>query len=185
MRRLTLRMRNFGLAFVGGANGNGVEAARIAKYRGNDATLRAIASENLTKPNIIAFIAELRREAESKASDRILSATETLVGITRIAQSDIADLFPDDLFLKAAKEQGVSRLIKTINFDKDTGRITKIEMYSAQTAFQDMGKYHKLFPTKIEISTSEVEETIKQAVEKHNLPNPETFSGEPVLESEM
>ena len=30
---------------------NGTEAARRAGYRGNDNTLRAVASENLTKPN--------------------------------------------------------------------------------------------------------------------------------------
>lgn len=35
---------------------NGTEAARRAGYNGNDATLRAVASENLTKPNIRAEI---------------------------------------------------------------------------------------------------------------------------------
>lgn len=35
------------------------------------------------------------------------------------------------------------------------------------------------------IPTSEVDETIKQAVQTHNLPQPETFGGEPVLDSEM
>ncbi len=39
-------------AYLGEARGNGVKAARIAGYKGNDATLRKIASVSLTKGNI-------------------------------------------------------------------------------------------------------------------------------------
>jgi phage terminase small subunit len=176
--RLTLKQRRFCLAFVGEAAGNGTEAARVAGYKGNDVTLAAVAYENLRKPQIMDLIASLRQEAEKRAGDKILSATETLVGITKIAESDIAELFPDDPFLQEAKRLGVSRLIKTITRDKDTGRITKLEMYSAQTSLQDMGKYHKLFPTKIEISATEIDHVIEDAINQHNLPKPETFGGE-------
>lgn len=157
---LTLKMRKFCLAFAGEAGGNGTQAARLAEYQGNDVTLAAVASENLRKPQIQAFIAQLRASAERAASDKILSATETLVGITRIAESDIADMFPDDPFLQEAKQRGVSRLIKSINFDKRSGRVVKLEMYSAQAGFQDLGKHYKLFSEKIEIETPQKQEQV-------------------------
>lgn len=153
--RLTLKQRKFCLAYVGEANGNGVVAARLAGYKGNDVTLRAVAYENLTKPHIQSFIAELRAKAEKAASDKILSATEVLVGLTRIAEADVADLFPNDEWMQEAKRNGVSRLIKSVSFDKDTGRMTKMEMHNAHGAHVDLGKYHKLFVDKLEIVTPE------------------------------
>jgi phage terminase small subunit len=152
MRRLTLKLRKFGLAYVGEANGNGTEAARVAGYKGNDVTLSAVAHENLRKPQIVSFIAMLRSEAEKQAAGKILSATEVLVGLTRIARADLAEVFePDGRFdLQAAKNRDVSRLIKSMKFDKDTGKLTHIELHSAHGAHVDLGKYHKLFTEKHE-----------------------------------
>lgn len=153
---LTLKMRKFCLAFTGEADGNGTQAARLAGYQGNDVTLAAVASENLRKPQIQAFIRQLRANAESKASGKILSATEVLAGLTRIAQADPADVFEADgtLDLQKAKERGVSHLIKSVNFDKDTGKVTKVELYNSQTAFVDIGRHHKLFTDKVESNLS-------------------------------
>lgn len=152
-RGLTLKQRKFSLAFVGAANGNGVEAARLAEYQGNDATLRAIASQNLTKLNVQRYINQLRADAEKAAKGKILSAVEVLVGLTRIAEADIAEVFePDGTFdLTSAKKRGTSRLIKSMSFDKDTGRLTKLELHNAHGAHVDLGKYHKLFVDKVEI----------------------------------
>lgn len=149
--RLTLKQRKFCLSYIGEANGNGAEAARLAGYRGNDVTLRAVAYENLTKPHIARLIEEMRAEAEKAASGKILSATEVLVGLTRIAEADIANLFPNDEWMQEARKHGVSRLIKSVSFDKDTGRLTKLEIHNAHGAHVDLGKYHKLFTEKIEI----------------------------------
>lgn len=150
---LTLKQRKFGLAFVGEANGNGAEAARLAGYRGDDGTLRAIASQNLTKLNIQKFINQLRSDAEKVAHGRILSATEVLVGLSRFALADPAEVFEADgsFSLQKAKERGVSRLIKSLSFDKDTGKLTKVELHNAHQAHVDLGKYHKLFVDKLEI----------------------------------
>ena len=49
--------------FIAAYAGNGVEAARIAGYQGNDQTLRSVAYENLTKPHIRKAI-EKRNEVE-------------------------------------------------------------------------------------------------------------------------
>lgn len=151
--KLTLKQRKFGLAFVGEANGNAVEAARQAGYKGTDGSLRVIAHRLLTKANILGFIALLRSDAENAARGKILSATEVLVGLTRIAEADIAEVLEADgtLDLASAKKRGVSRLIKSLSFDKDTGRLTKLEMHNAHGAHVDLGKYHKLFVDKLEI----------------------------------
>jgi len=49
---LTEKQQRFVEAWTGEAKGNGVQAARIAGYKGNEDTLAAVASENLTKPKI-------------------------------------------------------------------------------------------------------------------------------------
>jgi phage terminase small subunit len=56
--KLTEKQRRFVEAYMGEAAGNATEAAKLAGYKGNNATLRAIASENLTKPNIASAVAE-------------------------------------------------------------------------------------------------------------------------------
>lgn len=151
--RLTLKQRKFCLAFIGEANGNGVEAARSAGYRGDDPSLRVIASQNLTKLNIQQYINQLRADAERAATGKILSATEVLVGLTRIAEADIAEVFELDgsFDLASARKRGKTRLIKTMSFDKDTGKLTKLELHNAHGAHVDLGKYHKLFTDRIEI----------------------------------
>lgn len=150
---LTLKQRKFCLAYVGEANGNGIEAARLAGYKGNDVTLGAVAYENLRKPQIARFIEQLRADAEIAASGKILSATEVLVGLTRIADADIAEIFEADgtFDLASAKKRNVSRLIKSMAFDKDTGKLTKLELHNAHGAHVDLGKYHKLFVDRLEI----------------------------------
>lgn len=70
MRRLTelqLRFINF---YKGECAGNGYLSALKAGYKGSDATLRAIASENLTKPNIIHALQEIDKD-DPLVADRI------------------------------------------------------------------------------------------------------------------
>lgn len=161
-KQITLKMRKFALAFVGEANGNGTEAARIAGYKGESHTLEQVAYENLRKPEIRTLIKELREKAEQSASGKILSATETLAGLTKIALADIAEVFePDGTFdLQKAKERNVSRLIKSLSFDKDTGRLTKLELHNAHGAHQDLGKYHKLFTDRVELAGADLDAEI-------------------------
>ena len=169
---LTLKQRKFCQAYIGEANGNGTEAARIAGYDGDDPSLGQIAYENLRKLEVTSAIAAMRQVAEIKAEVKILSATETLAGITDIANSDIADLFPDNEFLQEAKLNGVSKRIKTINFDKDTGAIVRVEMYSAQAGLQDMAKFHKLLADRVVITSEETDNLSESAASKLGRPVP-------------
>lgn len=65
--KLTAKQNAFVAAYIGSAKGNATEAARIAGYKGNDETLRAVGHENLTKPHIAAQIAAHRATIESRA----------------------------------------------------------------------------------------------------------------------
>lgn len=60
--------------FIAAYNGNGVEAARIAGYKGNDKTLSVVASENLAKP----YIAEAIQKRENKQIEKIATPRERL-----------------------------------------------------------------------------------------------------------
>lgn len=159
---------------------NGVESARRAGYSGDDPTLRVTASRLLTKANV-------RAEIDRRLKPFILTANQVLAGLTSIAETDIASLFePDGTFdLSKAKERGVSKLIKSLTFDKDTGKVTKVEVYSAHEGHRDLGKFHGLFPTQLKVTTEDVDKAINEALEKYNLPKPDTFAGEPLVDSEM
>lgn len=169
---LTLKQRDFCLALDGEAKGNATEAARIARYEGNDVTLGAVASENLQKPKIIAYLKHLRANTEANFIGKILSPWEVKAGLTRIANADIAEVFEEDgtFSLRSAKKRGVSRLIKTLKFDKDTGRVVHVELHNSHAAHVDLGKIHGLFPTKIEITTDDIDRALDEAVKAHNLP---------------
>ena len=78
---LTLKQGLFAEAYLGAARGNGLQAARIAGYRGTDATLRAVASENLTKANIASYV-------QKRVDDVAMSADEVLRELARIARMD-------------------------------------------------------------------------------------------------
>jgi phage terminase small subunit len=62
IKKLTLKQTKF-IKFYFDTDGNGVEAAKQAGYKGNKATLNAVAYENLHKPTILAAIEELKKKA--------------------------------------------------------------------------------------------------------------------------
>ena len=172
-KRLSLKQRKFCLAYVGEANGDGFEAAKLAGYAAkNDNTLRVIASQNLRKPAIKEFIAELRADAEREAGRKIMTSTQVLIGMSEVATNDIADIFESDgsFDLTKAKERGVSKHIKSVARDPKTGEWTKIEVYSSYDAKRDLGKHHGLFPTRITITDSDADKLIEEAIKEHGLP---------------
>jgi hypothetical protein len=138
---LTYRQRLFVHYYLGAANGNGTEAARMAGY----AEPAVQASENIRKPNIAAAIA-------TKVASAAMTADEVLARLSDMAAADVADL--DGLLtcdrdtghlkldLEGAKRKGVSRLIKKI---KSTKYGVEVELHDAQAALEKLGRYHNLF----------------------------------------
>ncbi len=86
---LTEKRRRFVEAFVGKAAGNATKAARIAGYSGNDPTLRAVASELLTFPNVKAEIDRLTKKLSQKA---IMDAVERQSLLTAMARGEEMDI---------------------------------------------------------------------------------------------
>ena len=74
--------------------GNSTEAARKAGY--SEKASRFIGSENLTKPNISAYIAE-RMQAQNEA--RVASADEVLQFFSSVMRGEIKDQFGLDAAL--------------------------------------------------------------------------------------
>jgi len=58
LKGLSIKQQKFVDAYLGEAAGNGTKAAQLAGYRGSTQTLKAVASENLTKPDIAREIQE-------------------------------------------------------------------------------------------------------------------------------
>lgn len=66
--------------------GNATEAARKAGY--SEKTCRSIGAENLTKPDISAYIAERMQPIEK---DRVASADEVLAFFTSVMRGEVMD----------------------------------------------------------------------------------------------
>jgi phage terminase small subunit len=96
--KLTVKERNFIVAYTGEAKGNGTLAAKLAGYGGSNAILASLANENLRKPKIAAVvktILDLKAQkgiAAAEERDAVLSALlrnpflEPLARITAIKE---------------------------------------------------------------------------------------------------
>lgn len=145
--KLTTKQQLFVEAYLGAARGNATEAARLAGYAGTDETLRAIGYENLTKPHIAEAVG-IRLQTAKDA----MGADEVLALLTDHARGTIEDFFDVDgasaaLNLTKAKASGRLHLIRKISFN-EFGPV--LELYSAQSALELLGKKHKLFVSRHE-----------------------------------
>lgn len=114
--------------------GNATEAAKRAGY--SEKTARYIASENLAKPVISAYIAERQAEIERQAGRDIMSLTEIQVRRSKIANGLLTDNFgftPD--FSDQLK--AMNDLEKTLAIKAEQERKEK-----AAEAARASGKYH-------------------------------------------
>lgn len=131
---------------------NGTEAARLAGYNGDDATLAVTASRLLSHANVA-------REIDNRLIQHAMSGNEVLARYTAIARGDIADVVngAGATDLDEAKRRGKSHLIKrykvkVTNITEGTGKDTverqiietEVEMYSALEALNSLAKYHNL-----------------------------------------
>lgn len=140
---------------------NGTEAARLAKYSGDDATLAATASRLLRSDKVL-------REINNRLEKYAMSANEVLIRLTDIARGDIADALTTDGLIDPleAKRRGKSHLIKrfkhkrktitTTDKDGDNGSEIledehEIEMYDAQLALNTLMKFHGLLIDRVKV----------------------------------
>lgn len=159
-QRLTAKQRLFVSYYL--VDLNGTEAALKAYDTTDRNVAAAMASENLRKPNI--------REAIDEAlAGRIMSANEVLARLTEHATGSAAD-FVDvteksaRLNLVKAQTRGKLHLIKEITEERReilpdeegdplvTEVKLTVKLYDAQAALRDMGRYHKLFVDRTEVT---------------------------------
>lgn len=116
MAELTHKQKLFALAYLGEANGNATEAARLAGYRGNDVTLRSVGRENLTKPHISKLI-------EAQLSEAAMSGLDILRRLTAIARREDDEATVKDQ-LKALELMGKHHRLFTDRVEQsNSGRI--------------------------------------------------------------
>lgn len=137
---LTLKQHQFIDAYLGEANGNATEAARIAGY-----ALPGIQGhENLKKPYI-------RKIIDTKLGESAMSSAEVLARLSAIARSSLGDFInvADDgsykLDLRRSKITGKLPLLKSIKPTRDG---VMIELHDPQAALTTLAKYHGLFAEK-------------------------------------
>ncbi len=127
LTKLTTKQQLFCEFYIGAANGNATEAARLAGYQGSDKTLRAIGSQNLTKLNI-------SQVCQERVNEVALSADKVLSELSEIAKADWQD------FLE-------------IRHDKDGEIISAtLKLSDKIKALELLGKYHKLFSDRVDLN---------------------------------
>lgn len=135
---------------------NGTEAARLAQYSGDDATLAVQANRLLRNAKVL-------REIDNRLKSFSMSANEVLIHLTDIARGDLADALNSTGGIDPleAQRRGKSHLIK--RFKKKTKTITttnekkngeqeseiledetEIEMYDRLDALKTLAKFHSL-----------------------------------------
>lgn len=130
---------------------NGTEAARLAGYEGNEATLANMASQNLRNHYIL-------RELDRRLNAFAMSPNEVLVRLTDIARGDIADSLNSagGIDPLEAKRIGKSHLIKrfktkTVTSEDSDIHEAEIEMYDAQAALNTLLKFHGLLVDRVKV----------------------------------
>ncbi len=139
---------------------NKTESARQAGYAGNDATLGAIGYENFKKPEIF-------EEIQRRISETAMSADEVLMRLGDHARGNMGDFWqiPDkgspslDLTSEKAKanlhlikKMKVKTTVRTIADIPETTTEIDFELYDAQAALEKLGRHHKLFTDKTEVT---------------------------------
>jgi phage terminase small subunit len=147
-KALTDRQRLFADFYIGEGSLNATRSARLAGYKGDENSLAAQGSRLLRNVKVRAYI-------DDQLKDLTLSASEVLTILTKQAKASLADVLDDRgmLDLAEARKRGVDGLLKKLKIraDKD-GMSYEYEMYDAQAAAVHIGKVHKLFTDKTEIT---------------------------------
>lgn len=127
---------------------NATKAAIAAGYSAK--TAYSIGSENLKKP-------EIEEVIRQRTTENAMSADEVASLLAEQARADMSDFVTfyagsklPVLDLEKAYRNGKMRLVKKLKFLPDGG--VEFEIYDAQAAQVQIGKMHKLFTDKSEVS---------------------------------
>lgn len=153
---------------------NATQAALRSGY--SPKTAYSIGSENLKKPEIIGAL-----------RDEVMSAEEDLIKLTDIARGNITDLMdvttsgfvielmrqdengiwsvkPQAKLIKKIKQKVTTYLAKNESSEDREVVETELELYSALEALTTLGKYHKLFVDRTEVTGADGEKIVVRLV---------------------
>jgi len=139
-------------------NMNGTEAVIQAGYKAkNRQTAASMASENLRKTHV-------RAEIEKRLEENTLSANQVLHLLTQQALGDIRHVLDGNGVpnIKVALANSATNLIKRwkkkkVVSDNFSSEEYEVELHDPQAAAVQLGRYHKLFTDKIEITDWETD----------------------------
>jgi phage terminase small subunit len=132
---------------------NATEAVVQAGYKVKNRNVAGvIGSENLRKPKIRNAIDERLQENAMSADEVIYRLSEQARG-SHIDFWDVSDRGFPKLNLKKAEERGKMHIVKKIKVSQsEHGPSLEIELYDAQSALVQLGRYYKLFTDKVEVT---------------------------------
>lgn len=141
LSELTGKQEAFIAAYIGPANCNATEAARIAGYNANGNSLEVIACNVLRNVKVASRIRQVMR-------DSAMDPDEVVKRISDCARSSIDDIGNVDggMFftdLDKTKKRGKLHTISSIEYS-DKGQI-KVKMYNALDALEKLAKMHGLY----------------------------------------
>ncbi|HXG85088.1 MAG TPA: terminase small subunit [Pyrinomonadaceae bacterium] len=195
--KLTGKQKAFVDAYLTTAHFNATQAARDAGYKGKDASLSQIGYENLRKLEIKQAVDEGLSAMSMSANEVIARLNSIARGKVTDVLNDagyfdlqLAKTNHKDGLIKKLKTKRTLKQKKTEITDSMRGFLaedevedieteteiiyeeTEFELYSAHEALRDLGKYHKLFTDKTELSGTvqtvgmTIDEFRKQAAER-------------------
>lgn len=140
---LTLKRRLFVEYYLGQANGNATEAARLAGYAAPTHSGYRLLGHPATRALV-----------DQRVETAALTANQVLKLLSEQARGTMHDFVSFDeadqpfIDLKRAEEHGQLQLIRKLSRSRD-GRV-EIELYDAQAALVHLGRHLKLWTDKVE-----------------------------------
>lgn len=152
-KKLTAKERMFVEYFLGESFFNATDAARRAGYK----------HPNVQGPRMLVKVS-IRNAIKERIEEAAMTANEVLARLTAQGRGNIADVLTEagEFDLAEAKRRGTIGLVKKFKTRK-TVRMNgtnppveevfhELELYDAQAALVHLGKYHKLFADKVEVT---------------------------------
>jgi len=160
MQSLNFKQRLFVEAYIGEANGNATEAARIAGY----------AHPNTQGPRLLVNVC-VQAQVARRLSCAALAANEVLARVSDIASADVLDFVEFDdsgewtVSLKLTKRRGKGHVIRKLK----KGELgTEIELRDSLAALIKIGEYHNLWNREKppEVSLVQLAQLLKEKYER-------------------
>ena len=128
---------------------NGTLSARLAGYKcKNDAAFRSVASENLTKPNIRAYLSDRYKEFA-------MTSDEVLMRLANIARASLTDYCDENGTIDWKRVHKDGYALKSI------AKGSKLEFESKLRALELIGRAHAMFTDKLEVAGGDKPITIR------------------------